>query len=179
MATEASYLNAIFFPNVNRHISKFQQLSYSSLLRIIIFTTGKQSFGQGYDFAPVCQSFCSRGGCPIACWDTYTPPWADFPGQTVPPWADTPPLGRHPSLGQTPPWGRHPSPDITGYAQPAGGTHPTGKHTCSFMIILVRNKCPIYCTINRHHAEHHRNIFLLLYLFLPSIKYFFLHWTLR
>ena len=63
---------------------------------------------KGNSFTPVCQSFCSRGICPSACWDTQPPPlpWADTaqadthlgryhlgrhpPGQTLP-WADTPP----------------------------------------------------------------------------------------
>ena len=49
------------------------------------------------------------------------------------------PLGRHPSLGRQPivrhPPRRPPS-DTTGYGQQAGGTHPTGMHTC-FVLILA------------------------------------------
>ena len=37
---------------------------------------------------------------------------------------------RHPP-GQTPHPGKHPPPsDTTGYSEQAGGTHPTGMHTC-------------------------------------------------
>ena len=43
------------------------------------------------------------------------------------------PLGIHPS-----PLGRHPSPypSTMGYGQQAGGTHPTGMHSCSCMCAL-------------------------------------------
>ena len=51
--------------------------------------------------------FTGRGVCPVACWDTHPP-------------------------RQTPP-GRHPR-DTTGYGQQAGGTHPTGMHTCNFYL---------------------------------------------
>ena len=51
-----------------------------------------------------------------------------LPGQTPP--GETPP--RQTSPGQTPP-----VPNTTGYGQQAGGTHPTGMHTC-FMNILVQ-----------------------------------------
>ena len=50
------------------------------------------------------------------------------------PFTQTPPPGRH-SLGRHPPPGRIPPPsrhtwDTTGYGQQAGGTHPTGMHSC-------------------------------------------------
>ena len=54
------------------------------------------------------------------------------------PWADTP-LGRHPVGGppgrhpqaDTPTPGRHPPAQCRlGYGQQAGGTHPTGMHSC-------------------------------------------------
>ena len=62
---------------------------------------------------------------------------ASSPGQV--PWADTP-LGRHPlwadtpTPGQTPPAQyiliHTPSQCMLGYGQQAGGTHPTGMHSC-------------------------------------------------
>ena len=60
-----------------------------------------------------------------------TPPWADTPPTAEPLWVDTIP-------GQTPTLGRPPLPPVQcmlGYGQQAGGTHPTGMHTC-FMIFL-------------------------------------------
>ena len=79
-----------------------------------------------------------------------TSPRADTLPVRQPPWAGTPqadtPLGRHPldrhSLGRHTPWadtpldrhslGRHhpPAQYMLGYGQQAGGTHPTGMHSC-------------------------------------------------
>ena len=61
-----------------------------------------------------------RRGCLLQFMLGYT-----SPGQTSP-WADTPRQTR-PSPGQTPP----PAQLMLGYGQQAGGTHPTGKHSCS------------------------------------------------
>ena len=71
-----------------------------------------------------------RGGvCPIACLDT--PPGT---------------RGRH-NPGQTPPWARHPPcrhhlpvPCMLGYGQQAGGTHPTGMHSCFLRRYVYSNK---------------------------------------
>ena len=72
-------------------------------------------------------SVCQWGGvCPIACWDTPPRPEAT-PTRASPhrPEADIP-LGRHPL-------GRHPPAQcMVGYGQQAGGTHPTGMHSCFF-----------------------------------------------
>ena len=105
---------------------------------------------EGNLFTPVCQSFCSEGGwgvCLSVCWDSRppTPPGTDPPGADSPPGADTPstPPGadnphrrRHPRE-QTPPRSRHPlgadtpRPVHAGrYGQQAGGTYPTGMHSC-------------------------------------------------
>ena len=71
--------------------------------------------GQGYVFTRVCDSVHGVGGvCLSACWDS--PP----PGADTPPRAD-PPRSRHP-----PPGAVH----AGRYGQQAGGTHPTGMHTC-------------------------------------------------
>ena len=76
-------------------------------------------------------SLCSQEGCvcPIACWDTQ-PPAADTPLRKHPhrqtPPGQTHPLGRHPTRRTPPPADSN----TTGYGQQAGGTHPTGMHTC-------------------------------------------------
>ena len=71
---------------------------------------------EGYVFTRVCDSV-HRGVC------VYHPQ-ADTPGQTpLPPWADTPrPVhaGIHPLPAQCMPE----------YGKQAGGTHPTGMHSC-------------------------------------------------
>ena len=74
---------------------------------------------------------------------THTPPRADTP------WIDAPrqkplgrhPLGRHPH-GQTPQTGRHPPfrgrhPSHQQTATAADGMHPTGMHSCVFLILLL------------------------------------------
>ena len=51
----------------------------------------------------------------------YTPPTgpeADTPPGQTPPWADTPPVQC-----------------MLGYGQQAGGTHPTGMHSCYFYML--------------------------------------------
>ena len=86
----------------------------------------------------------TRGGFLPHCMLGYTP--SQTPPLGRPPWADTSPrqtpsLGRHTHWADSPPWAdtplvRHPTgqtpspPDTMGYGQQAGGTHPTGMHTC-------------------------------------------------
>ena len=94
---------------------------------------------EGYVFIPVCQSFCSQGGL-TQCMLGYTP-------QT---------RGRHPpnrcrhplqTRGKHPPRNRHPPGADTHpctvhagrYGQQAGGTHPTGMHTCSFSASIIHS----------------------------------------
>ena len=122
----------------------------------VAFTARKQSLGQGNLFTPVCQSVHGGGGlCIPACNGPDTPPGKHPSGRH--------PLGRH-SLGrhhprQTPILGRNPlcrhplgqtSPqadtllppsDNMAYGQPAGGTHPTGMHTCGvcFCVFTVKD----------------------------------------
>ena len=80
------------------------------------------------------------------------PPWANMPLCRHPfSWANTPlnrhPPGQtHPHPGQAPPLssaGIHTPPlvDTTGYGQQAGGTHPTGMHSC--FILLIQNTCKL------------------------------------
>ena len=65
---------------------------------------------------------------------------------TNPPPGQTLPLGRQPP-GQTPPGqtalpGRHPPAQcMLGYGQQAGGTHPTGMHSCSTLVVLLLISC--------------------------------------
>ena len=66
-------------------------------------------------FLHVWLSFCSQGGvCLSACWDTTHPPQEQTPS--------SPP----------PPGSRHPTGAVHAgrYGQQAGGTHPTGMHSC-------------------------------------------------
>ena len=73
---------------------------------------------QSYVFTPVCQSFCSRGV------SASVQAWIHTPLRRRPPWGQTP-------REQTPPRSRHPPAVHAGrYGQQAGGTHPTGMHTC-------------------------------------------------
>ena len=88
-------------------------------------------------------------------------PRTDTPGQ-ITPWADTPLLSRHPQVET--PWSDTPQPDtplpsaswdthpscpvyamihtppaqcMLGYDQQAGGTHPTGMHSCLTKLVSV------------------------------------------
>ena len=94
---------------------------------------------KGNVFTSVCQEFSPQGGCLP---DTHPSPGrylldrrpqAETPGQT--------PLGRHPH-GQTPQTGRHPPfrgrhPSHQQTATAADGMHPTGMHSCVFLILLL------------------------------------------
>ena len=101
----------------------------------------------------MCLSFCPQGVC-----DRYLladTPWADTPS------GQTPHMGRHPNLGRHPsgrhPLGRHPlwadtpagihtppAQCMLGYTSPppptpaataADGTHPTGMHSCNYVML--------------------------------------------
>ena len=89
-------------------------------------------------------SVCPQGGVPgqVHTPHKYTPSWAGTPpGQvhpragTHPSWAGTP-QGRSPWVGTptqagTPPRQVHLPPQcMLGYGQQAGGTHPSGMHSC-------------------------------------------------
>ena len=89
-------------------------------------------------------SVCPQGAFPIACWDTH--PVGRHPSRQAPPWADTPlgrpaqpdtTLDRHPL--------RHPPGQcMLGYGQQAGGTHPTGMHSCSWILCFLWQKLKIF-----------------------------------
>ena len=77
----------------------------------------KRTLGQGNIFRSVCQEFCSQGGST----------WAGTPRDQVHPQPPGP--GTHPI---TPP-GTNYTPGAVHsmrYGQQAGGTHPTGMHSC-------------------------------------------------
>ena len=64
---------------------------------LLIYYRPLTKLRKGNVFTPVCQSFCSGGGCLPQCMlGCTTPPGQSPPGQT-PPWAYHP-LGRHPIL---------------------------------------------------------------------------------
>ena len=80
----------------------------------ILFTTRKPSLGQGNIFSSVCQEFCPQRGSTLA----GTPP------SRYTPWAGTPPG----------------SSACKRYGQQAGGTHPTGMHSC-FLCFYLNRRC--------------------------------------
>ena len=84
---------------------------------INLITARKRSLGQGNVFTPVCQF--TRG-------ENWLPSMHHRSE------ADIPPPDRHPSGGRHPP-GRHPldrHPPADRLTTEAGGTHPTGMHSC-------------------------------------------------
>ena len=106
----------------------------------ILVTARKRSFGQGNVFTLVCHSVHrGRGSAQPPRMQTprigqtpwmQTPHgWADPPG-CRPPWMQTPRVGQTPLPGCRPPRGWADTPP---YSQQAGGTHPTGIHTCIVM----------------------------------------------
>ena len=102
---------------------------------------------KGYVFTRVCLSAPWAGTAPRQ----VPPPRAGTPlgrytpsGQVHPLWAGTPPLGRytpwqvHP-LGRYTPRQVHPPQCMLGYGQQAGGTHPTGMHSCLVKLFPENN----------------------------------------
>ena len=121
---------------------------------IAIFTAHKGSLGQGNVFTPVCHSVHrGEGSLPTPLPPMQTPLDADPPrlGRPLlgcrPPWGwedsplelgnppgcrfPLPGLGSPPGCRPLPVLGRPPS--SPRYSQQAGGTHPTGMHTCFFV----------------------------------------------
>ena len=112
------------------HLFPLPPTQYLVLLKYyeVTFTGCKWSLEQGNVFTPVSQSFCPRGGG-VCLWIwgvSTTPPPLDTPTpmDTQPP-AHTPTHWTHtsspPGLTHTP---------LTPSAIGAGGTHPTGMHSC-------------------------------------------------
>ena len=119
---------AEFFIEVNylRIGSKSSEVAIR-VLSTIIFTARKRSL-EGYVFTRVC---LSTGGEYMG---RYPPGQVHSPEQVHPPH----PLGRypprqvHPRAGTTPP-----QQFMLGYGRKAGGTHPTGMHSCGVYSYLV------------------------------------------
>ena len=127
------------------------------LLECILVTARKQSLRKGNIFTGVCHSVHRRGGwwcvCHHASPQADTPrlhtPQTTYPLDYVPPWTMYPPGLRTPRLHTSrlhtpqdyvppqnmyPPWTTYPPgamypPPVDGLC--AGGTHPTGMHSCS------------------------------------------------
>ena len=95
-----------------------RNFGFFPVLRFI--TARKRSFGQGNVFAPVCYSV-RRGVC-VADTLVGRHPWVDIPPSET----DT--------LRQTPPPRQTPLPPKT--VTEAGGTHPTGMHSCYNLVIV-------------------------------------------
>ena len=92
--------------------------------RFSFITACKRSLGQGNIFSSVCQEFCSQEGVPG---QVHPPPQQVHPRAGTPLRAGTPPpQGRYTPLGRYPPRAVH----AGKYGQQAGGTHPTGMHSC-------------------------------------------------
>ena len=94
-----------------------------------VFTARKRSLRKLCFYT--CLPFCSQEGCLSQCMLGYTPLGADTPWSRHYPGADTP-QSRHPRGPDIPPCAVH----AGRYGQQAGGTHPTGMHTCSQMFSL-------------------------------------------
>ena len=84
---------------------------------------------QGNVFTPVCDS-AHRGRGREGVWPTTLD-------------AEPPGLGRSPRCRPSLGWSDIPPRSTTGYDQQAGGTHPTGMHTC-FYIFLVASEAKIH-----------------------------------
>ena len=126
-----------------------------------LFTLNEREFlpaatklGQGNVFTGVCDSVNRVLGCLPRCMLGYppradtssepTPPKEQTPRRRHPPRADTP-RSRHPPGAvtpqeQTPPGSRPPPREqAPAYGQRAAGTHPTGKHSCFLLSLLLLN----------------------------------------
>ena len=102
------------------------------LLEYIFVTARKQSLRS------LCFHRClsvHRGGCLPHCMLGYTPQ------EQTPPRPDTIPGNRHPPGSRHPPLPKQTPPAVHAgrYGQQAGGTHPTGMHTC-VMSLFTKNK---------------------------------------
>ena len=109
--------NTLYFlnfvsPSMQRYFGFFPVLHF--------FTAHKRSLGQGNVFTPVCYSV-RRGVC-VADTLAGRHPWVDIPPSKT----DT--------LRQTPPPRQTPLPPKM--VNEAGGTHPTGMHSCYNLVIV-------------------------------------------
>ena len=94
-------------------------LVYRVIRRRTIITARKRSLRR-FCFYTCLSVILFAGGCLPQCILGYTSPEADTPGKQTP-WKQTPPGIRHPPT---------PTVHAVRYGHQAGGTHPTGMHTC-------------------------------------------------
>ena len=109
---------------------------YKQTLKVYSQITSAYFYRPQTKFAKVMflhMSVCPRGGEYLG---RYT---------TTPPRAGTPPLGRYTPPGRYPPLPQC----MLGYGQQAGGTHPTGMHSCFFDLCrLILEKANVKCEHN-------------------------------
>ena len=74
----------------------------------------------------------------------YTPRPGTLPDQVHPPGPGTPPQTRYPPRPGTPPPGAE---HARRYGQRAGGTHPTGMHSCSLLSLILVQFCEKYAVL--------------------------------
>ena len=136
-----SFLPPVLHPIPSIFIRFKEKMIYIHLICEMCFViTRKRSLGQGNIFTPVCHSV-HRGEYlgrnppgqvhPPA---GTTPRQVHPPGPGTPPRPGTPPGQVPPGPGYTPPDQVHPPGAVHAgrYGQQAGGTHPTGMHSCYF-----------------------------------------------
>ena len=110
-----------------------QRLCFCTCLSVILFTGGSTWAGTPLGrYTPWAGTPPGRYTSPQA--GTHTPlgrytPLAGTPPRQVHPQAGTPP-GRYTPLGRYTPGQVHPQQCMLGYGQQAGGTYPTGMHSC-------------------------------------------------
>ena len=101
-------------------------LQKTTMKKFGIVTTRKLSWGKVI-FSVACVKNSVHRGEYLG---RYTPQAGTPPGQVHPPWADTPPQAGTPPRAGIPPRAVH----AGRYGQQAGGTHPTGMHSCLMML---------------------------------------------
>ena len=105
-----------------KHFSHHQPAD-QRVLRFLV-TVRKRSLGQGNIFTPVCYSVQGGGTWAGTPHGRHTPWQVYSPGQVHPAWQLHTPGQVHP-LRQV-----HPQQCMLEYGQQAGGTYPTGMHSC-------------------------------------------------
>ena len=112
-----------------------------------VFTARKRSLGQGNIFAPVCHSVHRGGGTWAGTPRAGTPPGRYTPSVRVPTRTGKPGKMRRQKILEksgnfVSPKKWEPCRCMLGYGEQAGGTHPTGMHSC---FLSFRNCC-VRCT---------------------------------
>ena len=111
------------------------------MVGIFFITARKRSLGQGIFFY-TCLSFCSQGGSTWA----GIPPGRYTPRTRCTPWEQVhPPDQVPPGPGTSPGRYTHPPGAVHAgrYGQQAGGTHPTGMHSCCNINLAANRKASL------------------------------------